>query len=131
MDFLEKRVFLFKFLKIKIMMRELKVRVSDNQFDTLVNFLRTLPYVQLPESLKKKDAGEQLLEKEQVQGKQIPNNALIQLTSLGEIDNTPFNLDEIKKKYSIKWENFHEVVELFKDVPLENFIEQHTELHTD
>ena len=38
-------------------MRELKVKVSDNQFDLLVNFLRTLPYVQLPASLKKKGKG--------------------------------------------------------------------------
>ena len=40
-------------------------------------------------------------------------------------------MDDIKKNYSINWENFHEVIELFKDIPLENHIEQHTELHAD
>jgi hypothetical protein len=33
-------------------MRELTVQVSDNQFDVLVNFLKTLPYVKLPKDLK-------------------------------------------------------------------------------
>ena len=50
---------------------------------------------------------------------------------MGEMDNAPFDITDIKKNYSIKWENFNEVVALFKDIPLENHIEQHTELYTD
>ena len=112
-------------------MRELTVKVSDNQFDMLVNFLRTLPYVQLPSSLKKKDNKEQVLEKKPLSDNHISKKILFDITSLGEMDNMPFDIDDIKKNYSIKWENFHEVIELFKDIPLENHIEQHTELYTD
>lgn len=113
------------------MMRELTVKVSDNQFDMLVNFLRTLPYVQLPSSLKKKDNKEQILEEKPLPNNLISSKTPFDITSLGEMDNTPFDIDDIKKNYSIKWENFHEVIELFKDIPLENHIEQHTELYTD
>ncbi len=111
-------------------MRELTVKVSDNQFDLLVNFLRTLPYVQLPASLKKKDK-EQVDEKEPLTDNLNSKKTPFDLSALGEMDNTPFNIDDIKNNYSIKWENFHEIIELFKDVPLENYIEQHTELYTD
>lgn len=109
------------------MMRELTVKVSDNQFDMLVNFLRTLPYVQLPSSLKKKENKEQ----EPLFDKLVSTKIPFDLSALGEMDNTPFDIEDIKKNYSIKWENFNEVVALFKDIPLENHIEQHTELYTD
>ena len=108
------------------MMRELTVRVSDNQFDMLVNFLRTLPYVQLPSSLRKKDNTEQ----EPLFDKSFITKKNFDLSSLGEIDDTPFDMEDIKINHSIKWENFHEVIVLFKDVPLENYIEQHTEVQT-
>ena len=105
-------------------MRELTVKVSDNQFDMLVNFLRTLPYVQLPSSLKKK-------EQEPLFDKLVSTKIPFDLSEMGEMDNAPFDITDIKKNYSIKWENFNEVVALFKDIPLENHIEQHTELYTD
>ena len=112
-------------------MRELTVKVSDSQFEMLVNFLRALPYVQLPPSLKKKDSKEQIREEKSLSDNSNLKEPLFDLSSLGEIDNTPFDMDDIKKNYSINWENFHEVIELFKDIPLENHIEQHTELHAD
>jgi hypothetical protein len=112
------------------MMRELTVKVSDSQFDMLVNFLRTLPYVQLPTSLKRKDNKEPVIDKERVFDTNISSKTPFDLSSLGELDSSPFDIDDIKKNYSIKWENFHQVVELFRDVPLENYIEHHTELHT-
>lgn len=108
-------------------MRELTVKVSDSQFDMLVNFLRTLPYVQLPSSLKKKE----IREPESMPNKPLSTKIPFDLSTLGEMGNTPFDIEDIKKNYSIKWENFHEVIALFKDVPLENHIEQHTERHTD
>ena len=109
------------------MMRELTVRVSDNQFDILVNFLRTLPYVQLPSSWEKKENKEQ----ESLFDKPVLAKMPFDIASLGEMDNTPFDIEDIKKNSTIKWDNFHEVIALFKDVPLENHIEQHTELYTD
>lgn len=109
------------------MMRELTVKVSDNQFDMLVNFLRTLPYVQLPASLKKMENKEQ----ESLLNKLASTKTPFDLSALGEMDNTPFDIEDIKNNYSIKWENFNEVVALFKDIPLENYIEQHTEQYTD
>ena len=112
-------------------MRELTVKVSDNQFDLLVNFLRTLPYVQLPSSLTKKDNPEQVQEKEPLSDKLNLQKPPFDLSALGEMDNTSFDIDDIKKNHSIKWESFHEVIKLFKDIPLENHIEHHTELHTD
>lgn len=112
-------------------MRELTVRVSDSQFDILVNFLRTLPYVQLPSSLKKKENPEQIIEKDLFADNLISKKTPSTLIALGEIDNTPFDIDDIKINHSIKWDKFQEVIELFKNVPLENCIEQHTELHTD
>ena len=113
------------------MMRELTVKVSDNQFELLVNFLRTLPYVQLPSSLKKKDSKEKISDEKLLSDNSNLKESLFDLSSLGTIDDTPFDMEDIKKNYSINWENFHEVIELFKDIPLENHIEQHTELHTD
>ncbi len=50
------------------------------------------------------------------------------VTSLGEMDNTPFDISDIKQNHSIQWENFHEAIEIFKDIPLENYIEPHTQL---
>ena len=90
-----------------------------------------MPYVQLPSSLKKKDTTEVVLEKEPLPNKRNSKKMPFNITSLGEMDNKPFDINDIKKNYSIKWENFHEVIELFKDIPLENHIEKHTELYTD
>jgi hypothetical protein len=104
-------------------MRELTVKESENQYDVLVSFLSTLPYVQLPGNLKKK------VEKEN----NIENEAMkpCDINSLGEIDNEPFNADDLMKNYSINWESFHEVISLFKNIPLEKHLEQHTEEYKD
>lgn len=101
------------------MMRELTVKVSDNQFDTLVNYLRTLSYVQLPSVLKKNGTDEPIVDDEQP----------FDIASLGEMDNTPFDIEYTKKHHHIQWEHFQEVIDMFKDIPLENHIEQHTEIH--
>ena len=60
-------------------MRELTVKVSDNQFELLVNFLRTLPYVQLPSSLKKKDGKEQILDEKSLSDNSNLNEPLFDL----------------------------------------------------
>jgi hypothetical protein len=127
LHFIKKGIFLFKIKKIETIMRELTVQVSDNQFDLLVNFLRTLPYVQLPASFRKTENNGKLLENPE------PTPPVVGLdfdiSTLGKMSNEPFDIEDIKKNYSIKWENFHEVIALFKDIPLENHIEEHTILH--
>ncbi len=112
-------------------MRELTVKVSDSQFDTLVSFLGTLPYVQLPPSLKKKNDKAQIIEKASSPGKLNSKKKPFDFASLGSIDLTPLDKNDVKANHSINWENFQEVIEFFKDIPLENYIEQHTELHND
>lgn len=96
------------------MMRELTVKVSDNQFDTLVNFLRTLPYVQLPSVLKKNDIPKSIVDDEQP----------IEIVSLGEMDNAPFDIENIVKNHSIQWEHLEELKELFKDAPFDTMLEE-------
>jgi hypothetical protein len=113
------------------MMRELTVKVSDSQFETLVNFLRTLPYVQVPSVFKKSPTTEPFIENEQTANIINSDKSQFDIALLGEMDMTPFDIDDIKKNHSIKWEQFHEIVAIFKDIPLEKCIEQHTELHID
>ncbi len=102
-------------------MRELTVKVSDNQFDTLVNYLRTLSYVQLPSVLKKNGTDEPIVDDEQP----------FDIASLGEMDNTPFDIEYITKNHSIQWQHLDELKELFKDIPLENYVEEHTIIHSE
>ena len=73
-------------------MRELTVKVSDNQFELLVSFLRTLPYVQLPPSLMKKDSKGKILDEKSLSHNSNLKEPLFDLSSLGEIDNTPFDI---------------------------------------
>ena len=111
------------------MMRELTVKVSDNQFDTLVNYLRTLSYVQVPSSLKNGTNESAIIDQTKVETVESDEQP-INIASLGEMDNTPFDIEYTKKHHHIQWEHFQEVIDMFKDVPLENHIEKHTEIHT-
>ncbi len=108
-------------------MRELIVKVSESQFDLLVSFLKTLPYVQLPTLTKRIDINDSNIGN----AMSVPpsDNYNYDISELGEMDNTPFDIKDVEKNNTIKWENFQDVIELFKDIPLENHIESHTELH--
>jgi hypothetical protein len=109
-------------------MRELTVQVSDNQFDVLVNFLKTLPYVKLPKDLKyESETTNQIVADSAAVYHRTPMN----FEDLGVMDNAPWDNEHIKKHHSIKWENFHEIIEMFKDIPLENYLEEHTISHND
>lgn len=110
-------------------MRELTVKVSDNQFDTLVNYLRTLPYVQVPSILKNSTNEPTMNDRTQAKTAKL-DEPPFDIASLGEMDNTPFDIEYTKKHHHIHWEHFQEVIDMFKDVPLENHIEQHTKIDT-
>jgi hypothetical protein len=108
-------------------MRELTVQVSDNQFDVLVNFLKTLPYVKLPKDLKyESETTNQMVAESTPVYQRKPMSS----EEFGVIDDEPWDAEYIKK-HSIKWEHFHEIVEMFKDIPLENYLEEHTTPYTE
>jgi hypothetical protein len=103
-------------------MRELTVQVSDNQFDVLVNFLKTLPYVKLPKDLKyESETTNQMVADSAPVYQRNPMSS----EDFGVMDNTPWDKEYIKK-HTIDWSRFQEVVEMFKDVPLEKYLEEET-----
>jgi hypothetical protein len=102
-------------------MRELTVQVSDNQFEMLVNFLRTLPYVQLPSSFKKVENNAQPLEYKPATPKVY--KPTFELASLGEMDETPFDIEYIRKNHTVQWEHIDELRELFTDAPFDAMLE--------
>ena len=111
-------------------MRELTVKVSDNQFDTLVNYLRTLPYVQVPSILKNSTNESTMNDQTQVETSKSEEPPF-DIAFLGEMDNTPFDIEYITKNHSIQWQHLDELKELFKDIPLENYVEEHTIIHSE
>lgn len=106
-------------------MRELTVKVADNQFDLLVSFLKTLPYVKLPKDLINSPVTDSTTVAENAPLYQ--NKPPLSIEELGVMDNEPWDNEYIKKHHTIDWSRFHEVVEMFKDIPLENYLEEETE----
>lgn len=100
-------------------MRELTVQVSDNQFDVLVNFLKTLPYVKLPKDLKyvSETSGQIVADSSPVYQRKPMTSE-----DLGVMDDTPWD-EEYNKKHSIDWESFEKLKELFKDAPFDKMLE--------
>jgi hypothetical protein len=111
-------------------MHELTIRVADSQFESFINHLRTLPYVELPSFWEKTSKNGQVLENGAGSEPPVSTNRHFSFTDLGVMDETPFDPEDIRKNHRIEWERFDEVIEMFKDVPLENYIEPHTILHT-
>jgi hypothetical protein len=100
-------------------MRELTVQVSDNQFDVLVNFLKTLPYVKLPKDLKyESETTNQMV----AESTPVYHRKPMSSEDLGVMDDTPWD-DEYNKKHSIDWDRFAELKELFKDAPFDKMLE--------
>lgn len=102
-------------------MRELTVQVSDNQFDLLVSFLKTLPYVKLPKDIKASPVTDTQMVAE--------NTSLYQRTpslsieDLGLMDNKSWDMEYIKKHHAIQWQHLDELRELFKGAPFDTMLE--------
>lgn len=101
-------------------MRELTIQVSDDQFDVLLRFLKTLPYVQLPKNLKyESETSGQIASESTIVYQRLPPR----FEDFEGIDNTPFDLDDFTKNHSIQWQHLPELRELFKDAPFDEMIE--------
>jgi hypothetical protein len=101
-------------------MRELTVQVSDNQFDVLVNFLKTLPYVKLPKDLKyESETTNQMV----ADSAPVYHRTPMSFEDLGVMDDTPFDMEDFTKNYSIQWQHLAELREQFKDAPFDKMIE--------
>ena len=46
-----------------------------------------------------------------------------ELASLGELDETPFDLEYIRKNHTVQWEHLDELRELFADAPFDAMLE--------
>ena len=101
-------------------MRELTVQVSENQFDVLVNFLKTLPYVNLPKDLKyESETTNQIV----ADSSPVYQRKPMSFEDLGVMDDTPFDMDDFTNNYSIQWQHLAELREQFKDAPFDKMIE--------
>jgi hypothetical protein len=105
-------------------MQEITIKVSDSQFENFVSYLSTLSYVELPPKFKKQKNGSS--KKTQPDNTLATQNQHPIIASLGEMDNTPWDIEYVKQHHSIDWSRFQEVVAMFKEIPLENHIEEET-----